>query len=98
MVPCCHKWSPRPLTRIITIDISFKPIEILIKVVLSLSLSLSLAMAKQLVDGIIADNKVAVFSKTYCPFCKMAKEALDSTGVKYFVLELDERGEYSNEM
>lgn len=37
-------------------------------------------------------NKVMVFSKTYCPFCKMAKDALNQTGVKYGLVELDERG------
>jgi thiol-disulfide isomerase/thioredoxin len=49
------------------------------------------AEAKKLVDQYIADNKVVVFSKSYCPFCQMAKAALNETGVKYFVLELEDR-------
>ncbi len=50
-------------------------------------------MAKQFVDDAIKDNKVAVFSKTYCPFCKMAKAALKEAGLTtYFLAELDERG------
>ena len=50
-------------------------------------------MAKQLVDEKIK-QPVMVFSKTYCPFCKMAKEALNGTGKPYDVCELDERGMY----
>ena len=39
----------------------------------------------------IKDNKVVVYSKTYCPFCTMAKGALDDAGLKnYLVIELDE--------
>ena len=49
-------------------------------------------MAQQFVDEKIKTNKVMVFSKSYCPFCKMAKEALNDTGVKYGLVELDERG------
>ena len=44
------------------------------------------------VERMIAENKVMVFSKSYCPFCKMAKDALKSTGLKdYTVEELDNR-------
>ncbi len=50
-------------------------------------------MAKQFVDDAIKNNPVVVFSKTYCPFCKMAKDALKSVGLqKYELYELDERG------
>ncbi len=49
-------------------------------------------MAQQFVDEKVKTNKVMVFSKSYCPFCKMAKEALNETGVKYGLVELDERG------
>ena len=38
----------------------------------------------------ISENKVVVYSKTYCPFCKKAKTALDETGLKdYVLIELD---------
>ena len=38
----------------------------------------------------IKDNKVVVYSKTYCPFCTMAKDALGDAGLKdYLVIELD---------
>lgn len=34
--------------------------------------------AKEFVNSSIADNKVVVFSKSYCPFCAKAKSALGS--------------------
>lgn len=49
-------------------------------------------MAQKFVDDKVAENKVMVFSKTYCPFCKMAKDVLNETNVKYCLVELDERG------
>jgi glutaredoxin 3 len=45
----------------------------------------------QFVDQIIAGNKVAVFSKTYCPYCVKAKNVLakyDINGIR--IVELDE--------
>lgn len=40
----------------------------------------------------VSKNKVVVFSKSYCPFCKKAKAALSDAGLKeYVLLELDER-------
>ena len=50
-------------------------------------------MAKEFVDEQVKANPVVVFSKTYCPFCKMAKTALNKVGAKYALFELDERGE-----
>lgn len=46
-------------------------------------------------DDALKDNKVVVFSKSWCPYCTMAKEALNETGVSYKLIELDmkERGE-----
>ena len=41
----------------------------------------------------IADNKVMVFSKTYCPYCTKAKEALSTLGVKFTAYELDEQSD-----
>lgn len=49
-------------------------------------------MSKAFVELQVKENKVVVFSKTYCPYCKKAKEALSSTGLKdYALVELDER-------
>ena len=43
------------------------------KKLLSSSISMS---AKDTAEKLIKDNKVMVFSKTYCPYCKKAKEEL----------------------
>eukprot|EP01137_Pigoraptor_chileana_P036228 Opistho-2@31435 len=37
----------------------------------------------------IADNKVAIFSKTTCPYCKKVKALFDSLGQQYGTIELD---------
>ncbi|KAK7740854.1 Glutaredoxin [Diatrype stigma] len=42
--------------------------------------------AQEIIDG----NAVAVFSKSYCPYCKATKSLLDSAGAKYYALELDQ--------
>lgn len=39
-------------------------------------------MANALVEEEIKKNSVMVFSKSYCPFCKMAKDALKAAGLK----------------
>ncbi len=51
-----------------------------------------LGMAERVVQDAIKDNKVVVFSKSYCPFCTMAKDTLNKTGVQYKTIELEERG------
>ncbi|XP_046839491.1 glutaredoxin-like [Xenia sp. Carnegie-2017] len=44
------------------------------------------------VEAQIKGNKVVVFSKTYCPFCDMAKKALAEVGLSdYLLYELDNR-------
>lgn len=35
---------------------------------------------------------IAVFSKSYCPYCKATKSLLDSLGAKYYAIELDQVG------
>ena len=54
----------------------------------------SYEMAKAFVDAEI-QKPVVVFSKSYCPFCKMAKNVLSEIGVQYALYELDERGRWS---
>ncbi|OCH95745.1 glutaredoxin [Obba rivulosa] len=48
--------------------------------------------AKDLVESAVAQNKIVVFSKSYCPYCKRAKALLSSkfSGVPSAVFELDE--------
>lgn len=49
-------------------------------------------MAEEFVKVQVSSNKVVVFSKTYCPYCKKAKAALQGAGLgEYTVIELDER-------
>ncbi|GAX73785.1 hypothetical protein CEUSTIGMA_g1236.t1 [Chlamydomonas eustigma] len=49
--------------------------------------------AKELVSQTVASSKVVVFSKTYCPYCTKAKNALKQflTPEQFTVLELDQR-------
>eukprot|EP00600_Ochromonadales_sp_CCMP1393_P007445 CAMPEP_0174962924 /NCGR_PEP_ID=MMETSP0004_2-20121128/5041_1 /TAXON_ID=420556 /ORGANISM="Ochromonas sp., Strain CCMP1393" /LENGTH=99 /DNA_ID=CAMNT_0016211485 /DNA_START=129 /DNA_END=428 /DNA_ORIENTATION=+ len=49
--------------------------------------------AKTLTDAAIKENKVMVFSKSYCPFCLKTKMTLDGLGITYGVLELDKMDE-----
>jgi len=45
----------------------------------------------QYIQKMIKNNPVMVFSKTTCPYCTMAKTALDETGVDYVVEEIENR-------
>ncbi|XP_059472435.1 uncharacterized protein LOC132194868 isoform X2 [Neocloeon triangulifer] len=44
-----------------------------------------------LVKELIASDVVVIFSKTYCPYCVMAKEVFDKINFKYTPIELDKR-------
>ncbi|KAI9854432.1 MAG: hypothetical protein M1824_000358 [Vezdaea acicularis] len=49
---------------------------------------MSAASAKA--QAIIDDNAVAVFSKSYCPYCRATKTLLTQMGAKYYTIELDQ--------
>lgn len=49
-----------------------------------------MSAAKTKAQGIIDDNAVAVFSKSYCPYCKATKTLLSELGAKYYTIELDQ--------
>ncbi|KAM3070453.1 Glutaredoxin [Clarireedia jacksonii] len=49
-----------------------------------------MSAAQTKADEIIANNAVAVFSKSYCPYCKATKSLLSSLNAKFFVIELDQ--------
>mmetsp|Transcript_9941 Transcript_9941/g.10970 ORF Transcript_9941/g.10970 Transcript_9941/m.10970 type:complete len:105 (-) Transcript_9941:113-427(-) len=53
------------------------------------------SQVKAFVDNEIASNKVVLFGKTYCPFCKKAKEALASINANAKVVEIDQRDDCS---
>jgi glutaredoxin 3 len=49
---------------------------------------------KSLVDSLIQDKKVVVFSKSYCPYCTKAKKAFAKYSLsneQYVVLEIEKR-------
>ncbi|KAG2215009.1 hypothetical protein INT46_010820 [Mucor plumbeus] len=44
---------------------------------------------EQLVEDAIKNNKVVIFTKSFCPYCKKAKALLDGYNIKYEEIELD---------
>lgn len=48
-----------------------------------------MSAAKTKAQGIIDENAVAVFSKSYCPYCNATKALLNELGAKYYAIELD---------
>jgi len=49
-----------------------------------------MSAAKTKAQTIIDENPVAVFSKSWCPYCKAAKALLNENGAKFFTIELDQ--------
>ncbi|CAK8676795.1 unnamed protein product [Clavelina lepadiformis] len=47
--------------------------------------------AKQLIEENISSNKVMVFSKSWCPYCKRAKDVIAGLYAQYATMELDQR-------
>ncbi|KAF4516928.1 hypothetical protein B566_EDAN008017 [Ephemera danica] len=43
------------------------------------------------VRNLITSDKVVIFSKTYCPYCDMAKKEFNNLDQKYTVIELNKR-------
>jgi glutaredoxin 3 len=49
------------------------------------------------VDPIVKQHKVAVFSKTYCPYCDKAKSVLKKYHINDIkIIELDDRSDASD--
>lgn len=46
-------------------------------------------MATQFVNGAIASDKVVIFSKSYCPYCQMAKEVRTMVMNDFFLVSID---------
>ncbi|KAI4193484.1 MAG: hypothetical protein LQ350_008293 [Teloschistes chrysophthalmus] len=49
-----------------------------------------MSAAKVKAQSIIDENAVAVFSKSYCPFCTASKSLLSEMGAKFYVIEMDQ--------
>lgn len=49
-----------------------------------------MSAAKEKVQKIIDENAVAVFSKSYCPYCRASKALLTELGANFYVVELDQ--------
>ncbi|XP_062252162.1 glutaredoxin 2 isoform X3 [Platichthys flesus] len=55
--------------------------------------SLSSTSCVQYVQEVVSQNCVVIFSKTTCPYCKMAKNVFNEIGANYKVVELDEHND-----
>ncbi|KAI5618581.1 glutaredoxin 2 isoform X3, partial [Silurus asotus] len=44
----------------------------------------------QFIQETVSHNCIVIFSKTTCPYCKMAKNVFNQIGATYRVIELDE--------
>ncbi|XP_053549817.1 glutaredoxin 2 [Bombina bombina] len=53
--------------------------------------------ALKMVEEAVSQNCVVIFSKTSCPYCKMAKDAFREINVDFKTVELDEE-EHGSEM
>ncbi|PWN30686.1 glutaredoxin [Jaminaea rosea] len=55
--------------------------------------------AKQAAEKLISENLIAVFSKSYCPYCRQAKQVISSLGLpsnKVGIVELDQMNDGSD--
>ncbi|KAI1891516.1 hypothetical protein AGOR_G00144610 [Albula goreensis] len=57
------------------------------------SAGLSSTACTQFVQDVVSHNCVVIFSKTTCPYCKMAKNVFNEIGASYKVIELDEHSD-----
>ncbi|KAM9383967.1 glutaredoxin 2 isoform 2-T2 [Pholidichthys leucotaenia] len=55
--------------------------------------SLSSTACVQYVQEVVSQNCIVIFSKTTCPYCKMAKNVFNEIGARYKVIELDEHND-----
>ncbi|XP_012694941.1 glutaredoxin 2 isoform X2 [Clupea harengus] len=60
---------------------------------LSTSGALSSPPCTKFVQDVVSRNCVVIFSKTSCPYCKMAKNVFNEIGATYKVIELDQHSD-----
>ena len=54
--------------------------------------------AAQVVDAMVAENAVAIFSKSYCPFCTKVKDFFRDKKIAFKAIELDTIGDKGAEI
>ncbi|XP_047231302.1 glutaredoxin 2 isoform X1 [Girardinichthys multiradiatus] len=54
---------------------------------------LSSTACVQLVQEMVSENCVVIFSKSACPYCRMAKNVFNEIGANYKVIELDQHND-----
>jgi glutaredoxin 3 len=60
--------------------------------VFSSKLAIDMSSPKaEMVKDLIKSDTVVIFSKSYCPYCNLAKEVFDSIKQKFTAIELDKR-------
>lgn len=47
-------------------------------------------MNEKIITDFVNAHKIVVFSASYCPWCRRAKDLLNARGAKYVVVELDD--------
>ncbi|XP_062869278.1 glutaredoxin 2 [Trichomycterus rosablanca] len=55
--------------------------------------ALSSQVYTKFVQDVVSHNCIVIFSKTTCPYCKMAKDVFNEIGATYKVIELDKHNE-----
>ena len=45
--------------------------------------------AVHIIEHLIKDNQVVIFSKSYCPYCRQVKDLLTNEGIDFVAVELD---------
>ncbi|QKE50167.1 YqaJ viral recombinase [Faustovirus] len=47
-------------------------------------------MNQKIITDFTQAHKIVIFSASYCPWCRRAKDLLNARGAKYVVVELDD--------
>lgn len=80
-------------------SVRMKVTKMMVMMVLAISVYWDSASAApsvgEFVDKTINNNKIAIFSKTYCPYCRRAKAVFKELNQVPYVVELDERDDGS---
>ncbi|XP_054919735.1 uncharacterized protein [Dermacentor andersoni] len=59
------------------------------------STAATMSAASSFIEQTLENSPVVIFSKSYCPFCRKAKQVFDELHVSYVAVELDGRADAS---